>query len=130
MKTPPSEKKPTTCDAADQAAALGVLVKDSRISQYFHLDLPDRAGVQLVDVAGALGLASARELTPQISLTSAATPVEKGRVALFLDRLVCMPLKVSLEWRLPHEGIHGAALLTRANERSEWAVQKLDLVER
>jgi hypothetical protein len=113
----------------DVVDAVRTLIEDPRLSRYFHLGQRGRTGVQVVDATSGAGVTSVRAIATQAVIAPPNSKIEAGRIALYLDRVKCADEIASLEWRLPDEGINGAASLRRSVGQG-WAIEKFHLVER
>ena len=112
----------------DTTAAMRALIGDPRLSRYFHLDEPGRTGLQIIDSSPGLGVAGATPVGTTAVLAPAGTSPEPGRVTLQLDRATCEAGTVDVAWRLPSEGVSGAATLRETG--GVWTVDDFRLVER
>jgi hypothetical protein len=113
----------------DVVDAVRVLVQDPRLSGYFHLGQSGRTGVQVVDATSATGVTSVRTLTPQVTIAPTSSAIAAGRIPLYIDSAKCDEQAASLAWRLPAEGLSGAASLRRSAGQG-WTVETFRLVER
>jgi hypothetical protein len=113
----------------DVIDAVRVLIEDPRLSRYYHLGKLGRTGVQVVDATSAIGVTAVRALAPQVTIAPTSSTIEAGRIPLYIDSAKCDDQVASLAWRLPAEGLSGAASLRRSAGQG-WAIEKFHLAER
>ena len=113
---------------ADVIDAVRKLIEDQRLASYFHLGQLGRTGVQVIDAASEMGVETTRPLSSQATVVPKGTPIEAGRIALYIDDVQCDDNIASIKWRLPDEGINGQASLRRSDQKG-WAVEKFRLTE-
>lgn len=116
------------CDTADLLDALRELIAEPRLAAYFHLDQPDRAGLEVVDDDDRLRLGDSTTLAKRTVVSPPHAVRQASRLRLHVSALVCQSSALSLSLRLPDEGLHGHAQFTR-QASTPWVLTSLTLAE-